>query len=117
MKQRSENANEDDSKYWPGCIVTPANSIDLLKNRQGSADQFNPKTYSNYREDIKDIDVYNKTIRRSNIIQDESRENAWRKFGLEAYKNITENKGIIINLVGIGNLVLAHTEHSLLCLI
>lgn len=113
MKQRSENSGEDDSKYWPGCIVTPANSIDLFENRQGSADQFNPKTYSNYREDIKDIDVYNKTIRRSNVIQDESRENSWRKFSLEAYKNITENKGIITNLVGIGNLVLVHTEHSL----
>ena len=113
MKQRSKNSDEDDSKYWPGCIVTPANSIDLFENRQGSADQFNPKTYSNYREDIKDIDVYNKTIRRSNVIQDESRENSWRKFSLEAYKNITENKGVITNLVGIGNLVLVHTEHSL----
>lgn len=113
MKQRSANSGEDDSKYWPGCIVTPANSIDLFENRQGSSDQFNPKTYTNYREDIKDIDFYGKTIRRSNVIQDESRENSWRKFSLEAYKNITENKGIITNLVGIGNLVLAHTEHSL----
>lgn len=113
MKQRSENSGEDDSKYWPGCIVSPANSIDLFENKQGSADQFNPKTYTNYREDIVDINFYGKTIRRSNVIQDESRENSWRKFSLEAYKNITENKGIITNLVGIGNLVLAHTEHSL----
>ena len=109
-KPASEN---DSAQYRTGHMVTPANSIDLFENRQGSADQFNPKTYSNYREDIKDIDVYNKTIRRSNVIQDESRENSWRKFSLEAYKNITENKGIIINLIGIGNLVLAHTEHSL----
>lgn len=106
-------SGNDSAQYRTGYMVTPANSIDLFENRQGSADQFNPKTYSNYREDIKDIDVYNKTIRRSNVIQDESRENSWRKFSLEAYKNITENKGIIINLVGIGNLVLAHTEHSL----
>lgn len=105
--------DKDSTQYRTGYMVTPANSIDLFENRQGSADQFNPKTYSNYREDIKDIDVYNKTIRRSNVIQDESRENSWRKFSLEAYKNITENKGIIINLVGIGDLVLAHTEHSL----
>lgn len=105
--------NNDSAQYRTGYMVTPANSIDLFENRQGSADQFNPKTYSNYREDIKDIDIYNKTIRRSNVIQDESRENSWRKFSLEAYKNITENKGIITNLVGIGNLVLAHTEHSL----
>lgn len=105
--------NKDSTQYRTGYMVTPANSIDLFENRQGSADQFNPKTYSNYREDIKNIDIYNKTIRRSNVIQDESRENSWRKFSLEAYKNITENKGIITNLVGIGNLVLAHTEHSL----
>lgn len=105
--------DKDSTQYRTGYMVTPANSIDLFENRQGSADQFNPKTYSNYREDIKDIDVYNKTIRRSNVIQDESRENSWRKFSLEAYKNITKNKGIIINLVGIGNLILAHTEHSL----
>lgn len=109
-KPASEN---DSAQYRTGYMVTPANSIDLFENRQGSAEQFNPKTYSNYREDIKDIDVYNKTIRRSNVIQDESRENSWQKFSLEAYKNITENKGIITNLVGIGNLVLAHTEHSL----
>ena len=105
--------DKDSTQYRTGYMVTPANSIDLFENRQGSSDKFNPKTYSNYREDIKYIDIYNKTIRRSNIIQDESRENAWRKFGLEAYKNITENKGIIISLVGIGNLILAHTEHSL----
>lgn len=110
VKPASEN---DTAKYRTGYMVTPANSIDLFKNRQGSAEQFNPKTYTNYRKDIIDIDFYGKTIRRSNVIQDESRENAWRKFGLEAYKNITENKGIITNLVGIGNLVLAHTEHSL----
>ena len=106
-------SKNDSAQYRTGYMVTPANSIDLFENRQGSADQFNPKTYSNYREDIKDIDVYNKTIRRNNVIQDESRENSWRKFSLEAYKNITENKGIITNLVGIGNLVLVHTEHSL----
>lgn len=106
-------SKNDSAQYRTGYMVTPANSIDLFENRQGSADQFNPKTYSNYREDIKDIDVHNKTIRRSNVIQDESRENGWRKFSLEAYKNIIENKGIITNLVGIGNLFLAHTEHSL----
>lgn len=110
VKPASEN---DTAKYRTGYMVTPANSIDLFENRQGSAEQFNPKTYTNYRKDIMDIDFYGKTIRRSNVIQHESRENAWRKFGLEAYKNITENKGIITNLVGIGNLVLAHTEHSL----
>ena len=110
VKPASEN---DTAKYRTGYMVTPANSIDLFKNRQGSAEQFNPKTYTNYRKDIMDIDFYGKTIRRSNVIQDESRENAWREFPLEGYKNITENKGIITNLIGIGTMLLAHTEHSL----
>ena len=100
-------------RFYTGCIVTPANSIDLFENKQGSSDDFNPKTYTNYREDILDINNYNKTIRRSNIIQDESRINSWREFPLEGYKNITENKGIITNLIGIGTMLLVHTEHSL----
>lgn len=113
MKQKTTDSKEDDSKYWPGCIITPSNSIDLFENKQGSSDDFNPKTYTNYREDISDITDYNKTIRRSNVIQDESRINSWREFPLEAYKNINENKGNITNLIGIGTMLLIHTEHSL----
>lgn len=96
-----------------GCFVTPANSVDLFQNRQGNQDDFNPKTYTNYREDLLALDRFDKTVRRSDIIQDESRDNAWRRFPLEGYKNITENKGNITNLIGIGTMFLVHTEHSL----
>lgn len=96
-----------------GCMVTPKNSLDLFENRQGAVDVFNPKTYINYREDFISIDFYDKTIRRSNVIQDESRINGWRTFALESYKNITENKGKITNLYGVGTIFLVHTEHSM----
>lgn len=99
--------------YWPGLIVEPKNSIDLFSNPQGSQDDFIPTVYNNYRDDILNITQFDKTIRRSNVIQDESAVNAWRQFPTEGYKNINENKGIITNLVGIGVYLLAHTEHSL----
>lgn len=99
--------------YWPGLIVEPKNSIDLFSNSQGSQDDFIPTVYNNYRDDILNITQFDKTIRRSNVIQDESAVNAWRQFPTECYKNINENKGIITNLVGIGVYLLAHTEHSL----
>lgn len=94
-------------------IVEPINSIDLFKNPQGSISDFYPITNTNYREDLVNVTQFDKTVRRSNIIQDETRVNAWRQFPIEGYKNITENKGKITNLVGIGSLFLVHTEHSL----
>lgn len=66
-----------------------------------------------YRNDIINITRFDKTIRRSNVIQDESEVNAWRIFPIEGYKNITENKGSITNLVGIGYYLLVHTQHSM----
>lgn len=115
VKQDTNNldkANEN-NKFAMGCIVTPANSIDLFENRQDSADTFNTKVFTNYREDLVSVDNFEKTIRRSAIIQDETRANGWRTFPVESYKNITENKGIITNLIGIGTTLLVHTEHSL----
>lgn len=99
--------------FAKGSMIIPVNSIDLFENRQGSADQFNPKTYTNFRDDLVSIERFDKTVRRSNVIQDESRINGWRTFPVEGYKNITENKGKITNLIGIGTVLLAHTEHSL----
>lgn len=101
------------TKSWGGSMIEPKNSIDLFSNPQGSADDFNIKIFTNYREEILSVEEYNKTIRRSNVIQDESRVNAWRTFPVEGYKNITENKGIITNIIGIGTYLLVHTEHSL----
>ena len=63
--------------------------------------------YSNF------INQYNKTIRRSDVLQSESVKTAWRFFRPENYKIITEDKGSITNIVGIGNYLFAHCEHSL----
>lgn len=68
---------------------------------------YNPKSVGNQ------IESYGKFIRRSNVIQSESTINAWRNFPADGYKVITENKGDITNIVGIGLYLLVHCEHSL----
>lgn len=59
------------------------------------------------------LNEFNRTIYRSQVISDEGRTNNWRWFENDAYKNIEENKGNIVNLLPIGNYLYVHTEHSL----
>lgn len=68
---------------------------------------YNPNTVSNQ------ITTYSKFIRRSNVLQSESTANAWRQFPADGYKVISENKGDIINILGIGVYLIAHCEHSM----
>ena len=73
------------------------------------------KLFVNYDKRLvsNQLETYNKTIRRSDVIQSESIVNSWRFFRPENYKIITEDKGSINNIVGIGNYLFAHCEHSL----
>ena len=100
-------------QFAENVIPLPQNTVDLFENKYTSQDALNPKTFVNYNANKEYIDTYNKRVRRSNIIADESNENSWRVFPLEGYKDITENKGIITNIVGVGTTFLVHTEHSL----
>lgn len=59
------------------------------------------------------LNEFNRTIYRSQVISDEGRTNNWRWFENNAYKNVEENKGNIVNLLPIGNYLYVHTEHSL----
>lgn len=68
---------------------------------------FDKDYYANF------IEHYDKVIRRSDVITNESVENKWRKFRPEQYKIITENKGPIINIIGVGGYLIAHCEHSM----
>ena len=110
VKKATDN---DTAKFARGCFVEPINTIDLFKNRQTSSDEFYPKISTNYKPELANKIHYTKTIRRSNVIQDESKSIAWRRFPIEAYKNISENKGAITNIIGTGTSLLVHTEHSL----
>lgn len=104
---------EDNLKFEISKIVEPKNTIDLFENKLSYPDNYILKIYQNNRTDIKYLTQFDKIVRRSDVIQDESSSNAWRQFGLENYKVISENKGKITNIVGIGYYLLVHTEHSL----
>ena len=92
-------------------IVLPMNSSDLFQNKIGSQDNNVKKTYINYNQ--KFIYSFDKRIIRSNPIADESFENSWRIVNPESYRDITENKGNITNMVALGTTFLVHTEHGL----
>lgn len=99
-------------KKAPNIIVQPSqsNSLYELKNDFIFTEL---KSYSQFDSDKPSINSYTKTIRRSNVIQTESVNNAWRSFPSDGYKVIYENKGKITNIVGIGYYLLVHCEHSL----
>lgn len=113
LSEASETEENQTFVFGNGCIVEPSDTVDLFKEKYYNQDVSNPKTYTNYDKNISYLNVYNKRIYRSNVIQDESNENAWRTFPLEGYKDITENKGNITNLLAMGTTLLVHTEHSL----
>lgn len=69
------------------------------------------KSYTNYSKN--NIDTFDKTIYRSNVVSDESLVNGFREFEINNYKNIFENKGNIINVLGIGLYFIVHTEYSI----
>lgn len=105
--------DNDDVEIYNSKIFLVQDCVDLFKNNTLNYIKNPLLTYLS-REDTKYNKIkYDKTIRRSNYISDESLTIDWRKFETENYKLITENKGNIINLIHSGNLLLIHTEHSL----
>lgn len=95
-------------------IISPQ-SVNSLYKLNPAYYEYTGKLLVNYDENLvsNKINYYNKTVRRSDVIQSESIVNSWRYFRPENYKIITEDKGAINNVVGIGNYLFAHCEHSL----
>lgn len=105
--------NERERSYYVGCIVECKNTVDLYQQKNFSVQEANPKVLSWRNPDNRFTDKFEKTIRRSNTIQDESFNIRWRRFNQEDYKNIIENKGSITKLITFGNIFFVHTKHSM----
>lgn len=105
--------NENEKTFIVGNIVECKNTVDLYQQNNTTVDSNYPKSLDWYNPNNTYENNYPKTIRRSNIIQDESHNNAWRQFELEQYKNISENKGNIIKLIAIGYYFIVHCQHSM----
>ena len=92
-------------------IMLQSNKLkDLLELKEAYSSK-PVKMFTNYNENTQN--EFNKTIYRSDVISDESSINGFRHFNIENYKNILENKGNIVNVVGFGLYLLVHTEYSL----
>ena len=107
--------NNKAEQYQLRNLVGNPNYINDLYKLDNVYYDYTGKLYTNYDEKLLSsiMNQYNKTIRRSDVIQSESLVNSWKYFRPENYKIITENKGNITNVTGIGNYLFAHCEHSL----
>lgn len=107
------NYDDKDAEFNDSYLFLPVDTIDLFKNNSLDFDESVLYIYTNNSNNTLNLDNFEKTIRRSTYIKDESLENGWRIFESEAYQNIQENKGEITRIEGIGDLLLVHTKDSL----
>lgn len=96
-------------------IVYPKNLTDLFDIYNDYIEK-EYKSYINYNDYTTTDTLKLSTIRRSDVIADESTENAWRHFRANAYKIINRNKGDITNIVGLGLYLVIHTTQTLFIL-
>lgn len=71
---------------------------------------YTKKTYSIYRRN--EVTEFNNTIRASKLEGDESSINIY-KFEPNDYYNVPTNRGLIVNLISVGDAILVHTEDSM----
>ncbi len=91
-------------------VISPDKLHDFLELKAGYMAKPS-KSYTNFNEN--NIYIFDKTVRRSDVISDESLVNGFRHFDINNYKNILENKGKIVNIIGIGLYFIVHTEQSI----
>lgn len=71
---------------------------------------YTKKTYSIYKRN--EVTEFNNTIRASKLEGDESSINIY-KFEPNDYYNVPTNRGLIVNLISVGDAILVHTEDSM----
>lgn len=71
---------------------------------------YTKKAYSIYKRN--EVTEFNNTIRASKLEGDESSINIY-KFEPNDYYNIPTNRGLIVNLISVGDAILVHTEDSM----
>ena len=94
-------------------VVKVVNSaiLSFIYELKGMYKNFMNKTFTAYDEDY--VVQFDNTIRVSNVLSDETFNNAVFKFEPENYYNVPTDRGIIVNLFSIGNNIFVHTKASL----
>ena len=94
-------------------VIKVINSAILssIYDLKGMYRNFMNKTFTAYDKDY--IVQFDNTIRVSNVLSDETFNNAVFKFKPENYYNVPTDRGIIVSLFSIGNNIFVHTKGSL----
>lgn len=100
------------TRYVQRTTLSPTDSSNVVKLDESYILKI-AKVFDNYNPNLIKSYIFNKSIRRSNVIASESTRNGWRFFNPEDYTVINEPRGDITNLIGIGNYLLCHCERSL----
>lgn len=107
-----ETTNEATHQRSVNTVVRPINATDLIQLK-GTYIETHDKVFTNFKEQLNYSSQKQATIRRSDVIGDESLNNSWRNFRANNYKVLSKNKGNITNIVGVGSAFLIHTENTL----
>lgn len=114
ITKSAEFYNKSTDRYiYKEVWYEPVNTLDLFDKKLNNQFDGILELYSPISNNKDYLTQFNRTVYRSNVISDESKQNNWRFFEPDAYKNIEENKGNITNLLSIGTFLYVHTEHSL----
>lgn len=104
--------NYKDNNVDKSELITSVNSMisSSIYTLQSMYKNYRIKTYS--KLDKKKLNVFNNTVRSSNIDSDENYRDVYT-FDATDYYNIPTNRGIIVNLFSIINKIYVHTEHAI----
>lgn len=99
--------------YKDSVYTVPENTLSMFDVMCLTRDEHNPIIYSSV-DDLKNKkNIFDNSIVFSDVISDESTENKWRKFNIESYKFISENKGEIVKLFVLGESMFIHCEQAI----
>ena len=93
-------------------IIIAKDSMNLSETYELKARYYDYIRNYYYPYDVKNNTKYDNTIRSSKLEGDESKTNLF-KFKSTDYYNVPTDKGIIVNLVSVGDAILVHTEDSI----
>uniref|UniRef100_A0AAU8MKV7 Stabilization protein n=1 Tax=Geladintestivirus 2 TaxID=3233134 RepID=A0AAU8MKV7_9CAUD len=110
---RAENITTSDNNDSCSIFLRIFQSLILseIYNLQSMYYKYVRKTYNVYNKETNVI-RYENTIRSSELVGDEERIHIF-KFNPDDYYNTPSNKGIITNLIAIGNAIIVHTKDSM----
>lgn len=106
----SENTKDKAEPIQILCRLISSLTMSDVYNLPSMYKDYTRKVYSIYREN--EVTKFDNTVRNSTLVGDESKVSVF-KFDANDYYNVPTNRGIIINMVAVGDAILVHTQDSM----